>query len=158
MAELVGRRPDLEALELAPEQLAQAENAALSAYAWLAGRKLEPVLVEQALVSDEREFGGTPDIFGLLDGVPTLIDLKTSKSILVWTRGVPHLKAEYALQVGGYALLLEEAGHAVERVLVLRVTKTEDEVHEHHVVEDLEACKQGFLACLQLYRLQKRLG
>jgi len=144
-----GEQPDMTGFT--PEQQEAANSSALSFFTWLGDHTFEPLLVEQPLVSEVHRFGGTPDLYGLLDGAPTLVDLKTSKSIFLRGR----LKADYALQMGGYTTLLREHGHEVAAVTVLGIPKTDDTPMEVYDLADIEACVNGFLWCLDGYRMAK---
>ena len=42
------------------------------AVSWIDDHEFEPLLVEEPLVSSKLGFGGTPDWYGVLDGVPTV--------------------------------------------------------------------------------------
>ena len=59
------------------EEIGVAENCFLSFLEWAKGRKIVPLLVDESLVSASAGFGGTPDIFALVDDIPILFDLKT---------------------------------------------------------------------------------
>ena len=51
-----------------PRQIDRAENGFIKFLDWLKGRKLEPIILEQPLVSERHQWGGTPDIYCRLDG------------------------------------------------------------------------------------------
>jgi len=95
-------------------QIQQAENSLISYYEWAKGKKIEPILMEEPLVDEENLYGGTPDIYGRVDGVLELTDYKTGKGIYL----------EHFIQVaGGYKHLLEANGYKVERVRILLTRK-----------------------------------
>ena len=131
-------------------QIDSAENSVISYYEWLKGKKLEPILVEKPLISEQHKFGGTPDNYCKLDGISTLLDYKTGKGIYL----------EHWIQVaGGYNLLLLETGHQVEQIMILNIPRTEDESFQQKVINanQAEICEKIFLKCLDIYNLHKQL-
>jgi hypothetical protein len=130
-----------------PEQISLAENALLSFFAWQEEHNVKPLLVEVQLVSG-LGFGGTIDCYAVVDGVMTLIDLKTGKGIY----------PEHFHQLAAYSQLLAENDYAVENVRILRIGRTEDEGFEERVVtrEQLKPHWEIFEACLKIYGLQKK--
>lgn len=65
---------------------------------WYATVKLAPVVVEQSMVSNEHQYGGTPDFIGEFNGTLVVIDWKSSNGVYV----------EHLLQVAAYAQLWNE--------------------------------------------------
>ena len=132
-------------------QIDQAENAALSFYEWAKGKNIEPVLVEKPLISEKHRFGGTADIYAIVDGVIELIDLKTGSGIY----------EEMLVQVGGgYRQLLIENKYKVERVRILNIPRAEDERFIEQVIgtKQCEVAWEIFLNCLANYQLRKKLN
>ena len=143
-AHLTGGAVDVS--EFTPEQLSLAENAVVSYLEWERGKDIEPILVEEALVSQEHMFGGTIDLYAKVDGVPMLIDLKTSKAIY----------KEHRIQVaGGYSLLLEENGHEVAQVRILRIGREESEGFDDLLIVNVAECRRAFIAARELYEALK---
>lgn len=131
-------------------QISQAENCLLSYFAWEKGKKIESRLLETSLIHEARKFGGTPDFYGQIDGVWTLLDFKTGKGIY----------PEYFIQVaGGYLLLLEQNMYKVEQIHILNIPRSEDEAFQSQPIEvgKWEVCKKIFLNCLDTYQLKKQL-
>jgi len=129
-------------------QIDQAENCLLSFYEWGKGKVVKPILLEQPLISEVFKFGGTPDCYAEIDGKLTLLDFKTGKGIY----------DEYAIQVaGGYLLLLEEAKHIVEEIVILNIPRAEDEAFSVKPIKEWDVCKKIFLNCLNTYQLKKKL-
>ena len=83
---------------------------------WEELHKVEPIFSEYSMVSEEYKFGGIVDFYAILDGVYTVIDFKTSKSI----------SNEHLLQVSSYVQLLKENGYQVDQLLILDVKKSID--------------------------------
>lgn len=133
-------------------QIDQAENCLLSYFAWEKGKTIEPIMLEQSLVSEQYQFGGTLDFLGKIDGKLTLGDYKTGKGIYL----------EYWVQVaGGYLLLLDEQpGERVEEIQILNIPRSNDEAFQVQPIprEKWEVCKKIFLNCLENYRLKKLLN
>lgn len=107
-----------------PNQISQAENCLLSYYEWRKKRKLVPVFTERMLVHEELNYGGTPDYYGEVDGVLSLIDYKTGKGIY----------AEYFIQVAAYVELIKNAGHKVDDVRILSIPRSEDESFTEKII------------------------
>lgn len=126
-----------------PNQVSLAENACLSYYEWEKGKEMETILVEAQLVSEDYEYGGTIDWYGLVDGLPTLVDLKTSKA----------LYDDHVYQLAAYRNLLWENGHTVETARLLQVGRSEDEGFSERVFPGptIEPYFDVFSAALALY-------
>lgn len=138
---LGGAEPDLD--DYTPNQVSLAENACLSYYEWEKGKEMVTVLVEAQLVSEGFEYGGTIDWYGTVDGVPTLVDLKTSKA----------LYDDHVYQLAAYHNLLVENGHEVETARLLQVGRSEDEGFSERVYpgDSIEPYFNVFLNALGLY-------
>jgi len=130
-------------------QIAAAENSALSYFEWAKGKKIEPILIEAPLVSEKYFYGGTADIFAKVDGVVELIDLKTGSGIY----------QEMVIQVTAYRQLLLENGHKVESVRILNIPRTGDEsfVEKKIGSDHLDIAWKIFRNCLSIYQLKKGL-
>jgi hypothetical protein len=128
-----------------PKQVDLAENSFLKYLDWEKGHDVKPILVEEPLVSEVYRYGGTMDNFCLLDGVPTLIDLKTAKGIY----------DEMFYQLAAYRALLEEHGYAVDQAKILRIGRDENEGFEERSVYDLTDHFEIFKACLLIYNTKK---
>lgn len=131
-------------------QIDQAENAALSFWEWYKSHKIQIVIAEEPLISEEHEYGGILDIYGSIDGFLELLDLKTGSGIY----------SEHLTQVGGaYRHLLVENNHEVQRVRILNIPRTESENWQEVVVEPkvCDAHWELFKHCLAIYKLKKQL-
>lgn len=140
-------KEELDYTEYSSLQKDLAENAVLSFLEWEKNHKIEPILLEEALVSDSKEYGGTVDCYCKLDGEPTLIDFKTGKAIY----------EEYFVQVAGYAELLKEHGYPVNKVIILRVGRDNTEGFETRTVTDYSKYYEIFKSLLNIYKLKKAL-
>jgi len=143
MCHLTGQTPDT--ADYSPNQLEMAENATLSYYEWAKGHTIEPILVEEALVSDQYGYGGTVDLYAAVDGVKTLVDFKTGKAIY----------PEMLYQLAAYKQLLQEHGYEVGPARILRIGRDADEGFEEKVVNGLEREWDIFAHCLGIYNLRK---
>jgi len=128
-------------------QIERAENSVISFNSWIKNHRLEPQIIEKPLVSENFQFGGTPDIYGLVDGVYTLIDLKTGKGIY----------DEHLIQTAGYSILLEEHGHKVEKIIILNIPRAASEKFAVEEEANISICKSIFLNCLKNYQLKKQI-
>ncbi len=145
---LGGPEPDFSAFT--PDDRDKAENAVLSFYNWVDAQKsFEPLMLEEALVSEEMRYGGTIDCYALLNDKLTLLDFKTSKAIY----------DEHRIQVAAYSWLLKENGYDVEETHILRIGRTEDEGFEDHIIstEKINCALNLFGYCREIYELQKEL-
>lgn len=126
-----------------------AENSFLKYLTWAKQHTIEPIMCEAALVSEQHGYGGTIDFLGKVDGVPTLIDYKTSKS----------LYQEHLIQVSAYHSLLIENGHEVAGIRVLKIGRNESEGFSERSLapEETNVCFSLFTHALQIYRLQKAI-
>lgn len=127
-------------------QINQAKNCLKSYYNWKKGKKIEPLVVEQPLVSEKYKYGGTPDFYGLIDGILTLVDYKTGKGIY----------SEYIIQVSAYTNLLVELGKEIKEVWILNIPRSDDESFSEKLISEREL-KVGweiFLHLLAIYNLK----
>jgi hypothetical protein len=143
MCHFRGIEPDTS--DYSAKQIDQAENSLLSFFEWEKPHAIKPILVEEPLVSDQHGYGGTVDLYGVIDGEPTLIDFKTGKGIY----------PEMRYQVAAYRQLLEEHGHQVSNARILRIGRDEDEGFEDQRMGDLKKEWEIFTHCLAIWRLQK---
>jgi len=113
------------------------------------GHDLEPILVEEQLVSERFRFGGTPDYYGKIDGLLTLAD---------WKSGA-NLYPEMWIQLAGYDILLSEHGHHVGQRMLLNVGRDETEnfIESVRPGPSLDDEVAIFKACQVIYEAKKRL-
>lgn len=130
-------------------QIDQAQICVNKFFAWEDENEFEILGSEMQLVSEKHLYGGCIDIYCLLNGKKTLVDIKTGKGIF------SEMKTQVA---GGYELLLKENGYEVEQVRMLRIGRNEDEGFEDPEVFQRELHQERFLACKMIYDLNKKLG
>jgi len=144
-AELSGQPLTEDLTEYSPKEISLAENALIKFRNWRKAHDFVPILLETPLVSEEHRFGGTIDAYGLLDGAPALIDLKTGKAIY----------PEMVYQLAAYRQLLIEHGYAVDNVRIVRIGRDESEGFEERIFGNLDKAWQVFWHLRQIYDLRK---
>jgi len=143
--------PDLS--DATPNQLTAAQVCFQKWLKWEEGvgiKQTDFAMAEAVLVSEKHRFGGTIDIACVLNGKSTLIDVKTCKGIY----------GEHKTQVaGGYSILLEDAGFAVEQVIIVRIGREESEGFEQVNISDTEIRmhRKRFLLCRELYECNRMI-
>lgn len=145
LCDLKGEKPDTS--EYSAQNIEKAETCLIKYWDWQKAHKLEPMMLETPLISEEYQFGGTIDFFGKVDNLPTLLDFKTGKGIY----------DEFFYQVAAYEQLLAEAGQVIEVTRILRIGRDEDEGFEERTIGKLDKQWQVFLNCLSIYNLQKEI-
>lgn len=151
LAEVSGKPLTEDLDEYSKREIDLSDNAMLKFYAWQKRHEMgEIVLCEKPLVSEAYRFGGTPDHYGLIDGLLTLPDYKTGSGIYF----------ESLLQVAAYRQLVQETGHRVERVLIVNIGRTEDEEFEEreYPLRKLDKAWRLFLCLREIYDLKHELG
>lgn len=138
---------DADTSEYSSADTAKAETCLIKYWEWSKSHKVEPLMVETPLISEQYQFGGTIDFFGKVDGQPTLLDFKTGKGIY----------DEFFYQLAAYEQLLTEAGQLVEITRILRIGRNEDEGFEERTTGNLDKQWQIFLNCLNIYKLQRAI-
>ena len=145
LADLGGEIPDTK--DYTANQINLAKNCLKSYNGWKQGKKIEPLVVEKMIVSESLQCGGTPDFYGRIDGVLTLVDYKTGKG---------GCYPEYIVQVSAYATMLVEIGNEVNDIRVLNIPRSDDESFGEKIVTEEER-KAGFKIfehALAIYRLK----
>lgn len=133
--------------EYAPIEVRLARNSAAKFQVWLDEHEFKPILIEQPLVSEEHRFGGTVDMYGMLDGMYALVDLKTGKAIY----------PEMVYQLAAYRQLLIEHGHTVDNVRIVRIGRDESEGFEERIFGNLDKAWRVFWHLRQIYDLRKEV-
>lgn len=142
---LTGETPDLS--EYSKAEIDLAENAMLSFLEWIKSKDIKVIMAEQELVSAKHGFGGTSDLYCEMNGQRYLIDFKSSNAI--W--------GEYRIQLAGYAILLEEAGHKIDKAMIVRIGRDATEGFETREYTDLSGETRIFLNLLEIYKIKKQL-
>ena len=144
LCDLKGEKPDLSGYST--EGIDRAETCLIKYWDWQKAHKLIPMLCETPMVDSDNKFGGTPDWYGEIDGVPTLVDFKSGKGIY----------DEFMYQLGAYVLLLVANGKlAPKEARILRIGRDDAEGYEEKVITEFGRYQQIFLSCLNIYNLRK---
>jgi hypothetical protein len=138
--------PSFDKGEYAPDDLAHAKLLLKAYEKWATGKEILPILVETPFISDEYQYGGTLDLYARIDGVLTLLDIKTSGGVY----------AEHFHQVAAYRNLLNEQHQLAEEVKILWIDKQEL-VAKDYLATNLEKHWEIFKACRTIYELQKQV-
>ena len=148
---LNGDKPTpIDTSEYSAQQIDQAENCLLSLLEWMKGKDILPFMMEVPLVSEDYGYGGTPDFFGSIDGVTTLLDIKTGSGIY----------PEHWLQLSAYEQLVIELSDKpkIEQFIILNIPRAENENFTFQVKTDLSKHFLKFAFCLEIYKLNKILN
>jgi len=150
LAHIGGPDPDMS--KYSDEAVAKARISNHHVQDWLEAHTFEPLVVEQPLVSDKMGYGGTPDWYGLLDGVPTVLDIKTGR-----------LYPDQFVQMAGYRLLLQGLGHEVERMLLVRAPRTlgksdRSTTSSRTGKEMIEPYERAWKAAFEIYKIKNIIG
>ena len=147
MVENYLKKQETDFLDYTQNERDRAENAVIKFFDWEKENDFKIIESEMKLVSENHQFGGQCDIYAMLNGKKTLIDLKTSKACY----------SEHYTQVSAYKSLLVENGHIVEDVRILRIGREEAEGFDDIKVPNLELHWERFKYCLKIYGLNKQL-
>jgi len=125
-----------------------AENCYISFLSWAKERTVEPILMEEPLVSELFRYGGKFDFYGRIDGRLTMLDLKTGSGI--WP--------EHFHQLSAYGHLLVENGYeAPQDYTVLNIPRAASESFDTKTRTDMTDDWEIFKAALSIYRLQAKM-
>ena len=147
LSHIKGVEPDL--YDYTPRETDLASNCFLKYLSWEKQHDIKPELAEGQLVSEMYRFGGTVDLYGLVDDVPSLVDFKSGAG----------LYPEMWYQLAGYGLLLSEKGKEIGQRILLNIGRDETE-------NFIEAKRVGpspddevliFHCCREIYEAKKRL-
>lgn len=145
MSELKGEI--LDTSEYSQEQISKAENSFLSWLEWRKGKEISSLLVETPLISENWQFGGTPDFLGFIDGVLTLADYKTGG---IWR--------EAYIQTCAYRQLCIENNYpTAEKILILGIPRTEDEKFQEVTYTKFDNGWDIFVLLKQVYERLKEV-
>jgi hypothetical protein len=134
---------------IAPDVWETTEKSMQSFYEWAKNRNVKPIIIEKPFVHEELKYGGTPDLYGLVDNELTLVDFKTGSN----------LYDEHFIQLAAYLKLIISQGHEVKKVIILNVPKSKGDSFQIKSIsaDNLETEFQLFLKCTDIYYLQKSI-
>jgi hypothetical protein len=148
MCHMKKEEPDAEYLkEFSKMEMDIAENSLISFYEWEQHHEIKPIENELPLVHEELCYGGTIDVYAEVDGLLSLVDLKTGKG----------LYDEHSIQLAAYRKLLMSHGYIVDRGLLLNIPRQETEEFQYKEVRNFEIYEKIFWHCHGIYNLQKQL-
>jgi len=141
MADLKHEKVDTS--EYSQEQISGAENSYLSWLEWSKYKTIKPIIIEEPMVSERYQFGGTPDFLGEINGIMTLADYKTGG---IWR--------EAYFQTCAYRQLTIENGYPpADKILILGFPRTEDEKFQEVTYTSLDKGWEVFVYLLKVYDL-----
>jgi len=127
----------------------KAENSFLHFLDWEKSKKIETILCERALISENYKFGGTLDWYGKINDVLTLLDFKTGSEIY----------PEYFYQISGYKILLAENQLEIPaEYRILSIPRTEEEKQTEKIKKNIDIEQEIFLSLLTVYWKEKSLN
>ena len=138
---------EIELADFALEQVVKAKNCYKSYLKWREDKLLAPYLIENKLVSEEFQFGGTPDYYGLIDGVETILDYKTGAIY----------KEAYLQTCAYWKLLIENGQPAPQKIILLGIPRTDDEKFQEVIYTDFETGWNTFKTMLALHNQLKEI-
>ncbi len=127
-------------------QIDTAENSFLKFLEWSKDKSFEPRNLEQSFVSEEYQFGGTPDYVGLINGISTILDFKTGG-----------IYDEHYIQLAAYQVLVEESDGmpTIDYLRILNIGRDETESFVDKIMGNPNKYWQIFLHLLAIYNLRK---
>jgi hypothetical protein len=127
-----------------------AETSFIKYLEWKGQHEIVLLGAEIEIISDKLRCGGRLDTILSVDGVTTLVDVKTCKAL--YGDG-----DDKWCQVAGYKLLAEEAGYEIPQSAILRLGREPKEGFEFAIMQNPEAQVKRFLICRDLYEVNKVL-
>lgn len=115
-------------------------------FRWFQEHDVRPIAAEQIVYSRDHHYAGTLDLYAEVDGVPAVVDWKTSKGIY----------ESYHLQAAGYVMAWREMGYDVECAYIVRIPKDGAGFETMQLgPAELERLGEVFRACRVIYRWMK---
>lgn len=114
---------------------------------WKAAHKIEPFSCERMVFSRRWYFCGTCDFHGTIDGVPCILDFKTSSGLYL----------EMLLQLAAYAIALEEElGERINDAWIVRLDKKTGKCQPYHIPLK-DAYRDAFLRVREAHELISKI-
>jgi len=126
------------------------ENSLNSFKEYIKGKVIKPIIAETPFVSEEYQYGGTLDLYGLVDDVRELWDFKSGSGI--YESNIYQLAALRQL-------LIENGYESPERVIPINIPKSPDDSFAIQSINanNLEEEFGIFKDCVDIYYRQKRI-
>lgn len=140
---------EIDNCNISPEVWKLTDNSLLSFFEWAKPRKLKTILVETPLVSNKYQYGGTPDVYGKMDGELTLLDFKTGAG----------LYPEFFVQLAAYSQLLNENNYPHKKIIILNIPKSEGNSFQvqQFSSDSLKLQFKKFIHCIEIYYIDKEI-
>ena len=140
---------EIDNCNISPEVWKLTDNSLLSFFEWARPRKVKPILVETPLISEKYQYGGTPDVYGKMDGELTLLDFKTGAG----------LYPDFFVQLAAYSKLLVENGYPHKKIIILNIPKSEGNSFQvqQFSSDSLELQFKKFINCVEIYYIDKEI-
>jgi hypothetical protein len=122
-------------------------NSLFSFYEWIKGKDITVIETEYKLVSEKYGYGGTCDLYCIIDDEYWLIDFKTGSGVY----------QEMFFQLAAYWNLLTENNNRVDKAKIIRIGRSEDEGFEERTIVDKTLYWQVFEHTLAIYNLKKEI-
>ena len=136
--------------ELSPEDYESVISAFTAFQEWFESNKFKVIEQEVKLISEEHQFGGTPDAIAEdSKGRIVLIDFKTSDGVY----------SDYLYQLGAYKILWNENNPDKQITGGCHLAKFSKEYGDfsHHFFPDITEAERGFLLMRSLYDIDATL-
>lgn len=160
------RRSEMEANGYPDSVKEKADELFLKFLGWNFERNIEPHYLELPMISSE--FGGTIDAIVSMNGVPTILDWKTSKDI--YPEYFAQLSAYYYLMRKGYPMDISDqsiadevriTGESIKQVGIVLIPKEENEHVRIKTIEiksdEFRKSWEYFASCLRLWKAKEQL-
>ena len=141
----------LDMSDYTPNQVEASHNGFNKFLKWYEENDFQVIATEHQMVSEVYKYGGTCDCYGIKDGKYVLLDFKTGKAIY----------DEYFVQLAAYVNMLLEEGKSVDKVILLRIGRNEEEGFDFREIDvnDLMGARwEIFLSLLNVYYKKKEIG
>ena len=141
---------EIDSYNISKEAWEKSQNALDSYFEWEKGHEIEPIIIETPLINEEENYGGTPDFYGNVDKILTLMDWKSGSGIY----------DEHIYQIISYAKLLESNGYELpERCIALNIPKSGDDSFAVQIFSTATLIEEWkiFKSCKNIYYLKKQI-
>jgi len=134
---------------ISPECWKASEESMRSFFEWAKNKKIIPLVIEEPAVNEKYKYGGTPDLYALIDDEPTLTDFKTGSGIY----------DEHFIQLAAYLNLPTKDNLKVKKAIILNIPKSKDDSFQIKSIsaKNLKDEFKIFLNCVNIYYLTKKI-
>ena len=134
---------------ISPECWKASGESMKSFFEWAKNKKIIPLVIEEPAVNEKYKYGGTPDLYALIDDEPTLTDFKTGSGIY----------DEHFIQLAAYLNLPTKDNLKVKKAIILNIPKSKDDSFQIESIsaKNLKDEFKIFLNCVNIYYLTKKI-